>query len=141
MLSPAKPIDDAANENGAPSLPVVADAKLTDAELAVQYPRPTTRSECLPGGSNAARPCPYVSCRYHLYLNVQRRTGRVTLTFPRREVGDIPETCAIDVAERGPQTLQQVGEMLNVSRERVRQIEKAAVRRMAPRAQRLLEEV
>ena len=41
-----------------------------------------TRAECVEG----PRPCPYVSCKYHLYLDVQHRTGAIKLNFPDIEV-------------------------------------------------------
>ena len=33
------------------------------------------------------------------------------------------ETCALDVAERGGITLEEVGEIMNLTRERIRQLE------------------
>jgi DNA-directed RNA polymerase sigma subunit (sigma70/sigma32) len=33
------------------------------------------------------------------------------------------ETCALDVADRGGITLEEVGEILNLTRERIRQVE------------------
>jgi hypothetical protein len=83
-------------------------------------PRPTTRAECLPGGRNAARPCPYVSCRYHLLLEV-RRTG--TIRFNRkRDIERLVDTCALDVADRGAHLVADVGRLIGLSRERVRQV-------------------
>jgi len=79
--------------------------------------RPRTRGECEDG----ARPCPFVSCRYHLYLDVTR-TG-IKLNFPDLEPDQLPETCALDVAEHGGEPLEVVGELVNVTRERCRQIE------------------
>ncbi len=66
-------------------------------------------------------PCPFVSCRHHLYLDVQR-TGSITLNFPDLEPWELEETCAIDVAIGGGATLERTGELLNCARERVRQI-------------------
>jgi hypothetical protein len=42
----------------------------------------------------------------------------------------MPETCALDLAERGGMTLDQVGALLNMTRERARQIENAALAKM-----------
>lgn len=95
--------------------------------------RPSTRAECLPGGSNAARPCPYVSCRYHLFLDV-RRTGTLKLNFRRRSIDQLAETCALDVADRGAHSLEQLGQLMGITRERVRQIANRAL----ARAKRLL---
>lgn len=96
---------------------------------------PATRAECAGG----ARPCPFVSCRYHLYLDVNPRTGTIKLNFPGLEVWELPETCALDVADRGEQTLAAVGGLLNRTRECIRQIELRA-KGHAERAARALDE-
>jgi hypothetical protein len=84
---------------------------------------PKRRSECRGG----QRPCPWVSCRYHLYLDVSE-TGAIKLNFPDREPWELDCSCALDVAEdRGGLTLDDVGELLNVTRERSRQIEVSAL--------------
>lgn len=91
--------------------------------------RPTHRSECRDG----PRPCQFISCSAHLYLDVDPRTGSVILNFPEvppDELERLPETCCLDVAERGEHTLEQVGEYMNVTRERVRQIEEQAMNKM-----------
>lgn len=84
-------------------------------------PRPKTREDC----ANVPRPCPYVSCKHHLYLDVSRRTGAIKLNFPDLEVWEMPPSasCSLDIADRKGATLEQVGEILNLTRERVRQIE------------------
>jgi len=81
--------------------------------------RPRVREECRTG----ERPCPYVSCKHHLYLDVNPETGSVKINFPDLEVWELAETCALDVAERGGTTLEDVGELLNLTRERIRQVE------------------
>lgn len=83
------------------------------------YDRPVHRSQCVHGD----RPCLYVSCRYHLYLDVNPVTGSVKLNFPDKEVWELEETCALDVAERGGITLEEVGDIMNLTRERIRQVE------------------
>lgn len=89
-------------------LPVVDDAE-----------RPQTRSDCAGG----ARPCPWVSCKHHLYLDVNPLTGSIKLNFPDLDVSEMRETCSLDVADRGGITLEEVGEILNLTRERIRQVE------------------
>ena len=81
--------------------------------------RPMARNDC----RDAERPCPFVSCKYHLYLDVNPETGSIKLNFPDLEVWELEETCALDVAERGGITLEEVGEILNLTRERIRQVE------------------
>jgi len=81
--------------------------------------RPRTRGEC----KEDVRPCPYVSCKHHLYLDVNPETGSIKLNFPDLEVWEMSETCSLDVADRGGITLEEVGEILNLTRERIRQVE------------------
>jgi hypothetical protein len=85
----------------------------------LEYDRPRTRADCI----NGPRPCLFVSCRYHLFLDVNPETGSVKLNFPDKEVWDLEETCALDVAERGGVTLEEVGQIMNLTRERIRQVE------------------
>lgn len=87
---------------------------------------PKTRGECREG----ERPCPHVSCRHHLYLDVSPRTGAIKLNFPDLEVWEMPVSCALDVAEQGATTLEDVGGILNLTRERIRQLELSALSRL-----------
>lgn len=87
--------------------------------------RPHTRSECAGG----PRPCPWVSCRYHLYLDVSPRSGSLKLNFPDLEVWELEESCALDVADRGQAGSEEIGSLLNLTRERARQLEEEALRR------------
>jgi hypothetical protein len=105
----------------------IAPKRLTREEkreaLTLQYPegvlRPRCRGDCL----NMARPCPFVSCEHHLYLDVNPQSGAIKLNFPHLEVWEMAETCALDVADRGGITLEEVGAILNLTRERIRQVE------------------
>ena len=81
--------------------------------------RPRTRAEC----QNMPRPCPFVSCEHHLYLDVNPDSGAIKLNFPHLEVWEMAETCSLDVADRGGITLEDVGAILNLTRERIRQVE------------------
>jgi hypothetical protein len=85
----------------------------------VEVEKPRVREECV----NGARPCPFVSCKHHLFLDVSARTGAIKLNFPDLEVWDMNETCALDVADRGGTTLEEVGAIMNLTRERIRQVE------------------
>jgi hypothetical protein len=89
--------------------------------------RPRTREEC----SDAPRPCPYVSCKHHLFLDVSARTGAIKLNFPDLEVWEMNETCALDVADRGGTTLEEVGAIMNLTRERIRQVEVKGLAKLA----------
>jgi hypothetical protein len=81
--------------------------------------RPKTRADCV----NSPRPCMFVSCKHNLYLDVNPETGSIKLNFPDLEVWEMRETCSLDVADRGGITLEEVGEILNLTRERIRQVE------------------
>lgn len=86
------------------------------------YERPVTRADCVEG----LRPCPYVGCRHNLFLEVEP-SGSIRFNFPGLDFDEIPHTCALDVAEAAGATLEEVGDAINVTRERVRQIEEKAV--------------
>jgi hypothetical protein len=70
-----------------------------------------------------------VSCRYHLYLDI-RADGVLRINFPDRDPHEMAFTCALDMANDGPRTLDQVAGLLGMSRERVRQIEEKVLHRM-----------
>jgi hypothetical protein len=89
--------------------------------------RPRVRSEC----ADAPRPCPFVSCQHHLYLDVSARTGAIKLNFPDLDVWEMSETCALDVADRGGTTLEEVGAIMNLTRERIRQVEVKGLAKLA----------
>ena len=87
---------------------------------------PHPSADCAEG----PRPCLYVSCKYHLYLDVNPRTGSVKLNFPDKELWELADTCALDVADRGGITLEEVGAIMNLTRERVRQVETRGIHHM-----------
>ncbi len=110
-----------------PRSKTIAMKRLTREELrvgAAMYPpvdiaRPTNRAEC----KEEMRPCPWVACKHHLYLDINPETGSIKINFPDLEPWELKHTCALDVAERGGITLEEVGEIMNLTRERIRQVE------------------
>ena len=110
-----------------PRSKTIAMKRLTREELRVgalmyppvDIPRPTTRAEC----REEMRPCPWVACKHHLYLDINPETGSIKINFPDLEPWELKHTCALDVAERGGITLEEVGEIMNLTRERIRQVE------------------
>src|SRR5438128_1430976 len=69
-----------------PRSKTIAMKRMTRAELqlgALMYPpvedveRPRTRAEC----KNEARPCPWVACKHHLYLDSNPETGSIKINF------------------------------------------------------------
>lgn len=89
--------------------------------------RPRTRADCRHG----PRPCPWVACKHHLYLDVNPETGSIKLNFGDMEVSDMEESCTLDVAERGVHTLDFVSELMNITKTRVLQIERTGCRELA----------
>jgi hypothetical protein len=98
----------------------------------LEVPRPRTRAECR--GHDG--PCPWVSCKHHLYLDINPVTGSIKVNFPDLEPWELPETCALDVAETGARTLEQVGVITNLTRERVRQVESISLQKLAASSRR-----
>lgn len=90
------------------------------------YWKPRTRAECKGG----PRPCPYISCKHHLYVDVSPRTGAIKLNFPDLEVWELSESCALDIADHGGTTLEDVGAIMNLTRERIRQVEVKALAKL-----------
>lgn len=105
----------------------IAMKRLTTEELrvgALMYPpadvqRPRIREQC----ESAVRPCPWVACKYHIYLDVNPDTGSIKLNFPDLEPWELVDSCTLDVAARGGITLEEVGDIMNMTRERIRQVE------------------
>jgi len=94
---------------------------------------PLTWGDC----QDDEEPCPYVSCRYHLFLGVDESSGSLKLNFPdlfdpdgAPEVEKMPATCALKVAELGGITLETMGELMNITRERARQLEASSLERL-----------
>ena len=108
--------------------------------------RPTTRADCMtaaelandeawlranPGkrpvdGKNSARPCPWVSCRQHLAINVNT-SGSLQVI---QDWDDGRPTCALDIVDaNGPAILDKTGRFFGLTRERLRQIEAKALAR------------
>ena len=85
----------------------------------IERMRPRTRADCI----NGPRPCQFVSCKHNLYLDVNPETGSIKLNFPDKEIWELEHTCALDVAEKGGITLEEVGAIMNLTRERIRQVE------------------
>lgn len=101
---------------------------------------PKTRGDC----EGVDLPCNFLSCRHNLVISAVG-TGRdagARVSGLRRMIDmDNPElmeairdrlnagnpTCALDVAEEDGQTLEQIGNIMGLTRERVRQIEEEAL--------------
>lgn len=87
----------------------------------VNVDRPTQRSEC-----PTYRPCPFVGCRYHNYLDIMPR-GKIKFNFVDVKPENFSNSCSLDVAEGKPLSLKAIGDIIGLTRERVRQIQESAV--------------
>lgn len=110
---------------------VEANRRVTEATLrhlksqGHRVERPKKRSEC-----PSYRPCPFVSCRHHLYLDVTK-SGSIKFNFGDMDVTELQSTCALDaVEEHGEMTLKDTGNQMGLTRERIRQIQVQAVKKL-----------
>lgn len=84
-------------------------------------PKPATRGEC--GELGRSKPCPHAGCRYHL-CSGQTPSGKFELV----ELDDgCSDTCALAIADEGGRTLESVGEVLGLTRQRIFQVEQLAL--------------
>lgn len=81
--------------------------------------RPRTRGDCAEG----PRPCPWVSCKFHLLWDRASREERQDDERLLATLATIPETCALDVADRGGLSMDEAGAAIGLVRQRVQQIE------------------
>jgi hypothetical protein len=81
---------------------------------------PKTRGECVSG----QRPCPHVGCKFHLVGEIARHPDEdsaVDAMAARIEAG-CTETCALDIADQGPQSAPYIAKVMGISKQRVHQI-------------------
>ena len=93
--------------------------------LSADVARPVTRGDCARG----PRPCPFISCRAHMFVDSVSADGHLRSQFG--SIDEMKSTCSLDLADEGTRTLEEVGAILGVTRERVRQIEKDGLEKMA----------
>lgn len=105
-------------------LPVLSDAEARR--------RPVTRGDCVDG----PRPCPWVSCSHHSIHGVLLGEAGRELTEDQvvEAIEAMSASCTLDVADEGGVTLEAVGEPWGVTRERIRQLEARALKRVKPRS-------
>jgi len=104
-------------------------------ELLDPSDRPSTREDC----SDIPRPCPYVGCKYNLYLDVTEK-GSLVLNFPSTPVDKIPpdRSCVLDIVEseilcvyNECMSLSMIAQYMNLQKERIRQIERDILAKIA----------
>lgn len=98
--------------------------RLSDEEIAegrtlhITENRPTDRNEC----RNDPRPCPWVGCRHHTAIDVNPDTG----SFIVMETDPLKYQCSLDLADKGGMILDEIAQIMGLTRERVRQLEAEA---------------
>lgn len=97
-------------------------------------PKPIEQEAVLACGHTGAqavmhsRPCVFVGCvAMNLGIDVNPRTGSLTTLVPTSVNGETPESCALDVVDKGIPTLEEIGAATGRVRERIRQIETEAL--------------
>lgn len=88
---------------------------------------PATRADC----ANVPRPCPFLSCRHHLWLRLQQeqpgnpQAGKQGGTTFRPSTN---QSCSLDVADRpGGASFDEIGDLLGMDSTRARQIAQAGL--------------
>lgn len=91
--------------------------------------RPKTRGDC----ANVPRPCPWSDCRYSLLpsQNSHQRPDLIPLQQAARDEAGVTDSCALDVADRGEHSFEEVGKLLGISRQGVQQIEVRALKKLS----------
>lgn len=74
-----------------------------------------------------SRPCLFARCSMNTYLDPVDGQS-IRFNWPDREIGEMGNNCALDAADRGGMTLEEVGEHMNLTRERVRQLIEGALK-------------
>lgn len=105
-------------------LPVLSDAEAPS--------RPVTRGDCVDG----PRPCPWASCSHHsIHGLLLGEAGRDLADDQVVEAIEASaQSCTLDVADADGATLKDVGDLWGVTRERIRQLEARALKRVKPRS-------
>ena len=119
------------------SLRVVLEPLSLPPDWEIKAGVPATRGDCVAG----PRPCPYLSCRHHLWLVLQQDQAGNWQKGRHGETGFRPstnETCALDVAERGAPS-EEVGRLLGMDATRVRQLAAGALKKLLKRGVRVEE--
>lgn len=120
-------------------LPILTTVGGRRREPELDVPRPKTRADCI----NGVRPCAFVGCRHHNYLEIlpPDTRGRVGIRFAiRGEPDELPESCSLDRADKGPASLDEIAAIHNVTRERARQLEQQGLRALGRRIRRMGDE-
>lgn len=86
-------------------------------ELDAMLLPPATRADCVDG----PRPCDRIRCKWNLWFDVSRKADSEF---------SVLETCALDVADKGAHTYEQIGEILGQTREGARGVAEVALAKL-----------
>jgi len=88
---------------------------------------PRRRLECV----NKKRPCPWIRCKYHLIWPLWNKLRDRSDDKVADYITEMKYSCILDaIDDYGEMTLEQIGQLFHITRERIRQIEEKAVRRV-----------
>jgi hypothetical protein len=99
--------------------------------------RPRVRADC----AKVPRPCPYVGCSYNTSIDMTD-TGALRFRSIDKEGQLDPgaRNCALDFAEEGGMTLEEIAQLFGITRERIRQLEHMALAKLRQNAAHLAPE-
>jgi hypothetical protein len=85
------------------------------------YRLPQVRPDARGGCSDMPRPCPFVTCRHHVFDHEGSKGSEGSFGG---------ETCTLDVADRGEHSYEQIAQVLQMTEAQIKQIETSALRRL-----------
>ncbi len=114
---------------------VIKPRKVEKDTLPDDWTRPTIRAQC-----PDVRPCPFVGCRYHLYIDVDE-DGQIKYNFPHMEPWELHHSCALDIAEKSSEMNSQIdiARITGISKNIIKKIEDSAIEKLTSRGQEILE--
>ena len=83
------------------------------------------------GQCPTVRPCPKTSCRYHLWADDERPGRPHHGKSPPPKIKRRAQSCALDVADQGEHSTDQMGKLLDCVPERICQVEDRALAKLA----------
>lgn len=117
-------------------LPVLNDHPDPLSDERIEAMRPRTYGDCLRegwgyegGGERPRTPCPWLGCKHHLAWFAAGSLEAIEQV----DIEQMKHTCTLRVAEEDGVSLDEVGQIVGVSRERIRQIQSKVLQHLWPR--------
>lgn len=92
----------------------------------VRRRHPPNRAACKDG----TRPCPHVSCLYHLQLHVHENPPKIENRFPGSVFWEVPFSCGLDVADLGSRDPKEVAEILGYEPDDLLELERQVAKKL-----------